>query len=78
LRILQSFDPSLRLLVAHGRSDLVTPYGVSRYLIDQLPSSGTSERTQFRAYRGGHMFYLDPDSRRAFTNEAAEFYQAAR
>jgi carboxypeptidase C (cathepsin A) len=78
LRILQSLDPSLRLLVAHGRSDLVTPYGVSRYLIDQLPSSGTSERTQFRAYRGGHMFYLDPGSRRAFTTEATEFYQAAR
>src|SRR3546814_5021986 len=32
LRSLLALHPRLRLLVAHGRSDLVTPYGISRYL----------------------------------------------
>jgi carboxypeptidase C (cathepsin A) len=75
LRILLAFDPSFRLLIAHGRSDLVTPYGVSRYVLDQLPEIGGPGRTQFKLYRGGHMFYFDKDARRAFAAEAKDFYQ---
>ncbi len=75
LRVLLAFDPSFRLLVVHGRSDLVTPYGVSRYLIDQLPPIGAPGRTQFKAYRGGHMFYFDAASRAAFGADAKAFYQ---
>jgi carboxypeptidase C (cathepsin A) len=75
LRILLAFEPSFRLLIAHGRSDLVTPYGVSRYVLDQLPEIGTPGRTQLKLYRGGHMFYFSTDSRRAFMADAMEFYQ---
>jgi len=30
-----------------------------------------------KTYRGGHMLYLDPASRKAFTADAAAFYKAA-
>jgi carboxypeptidase C (cathepsin A) len=62
-------------MIAHGYSDMVTPYAATRYVLDHLPPSGDPARTQLKLYRGGHMFYLDPDSRRAFSAEAKAFYQ---
>ena len=76
IRALLSLTPSFRLLVAHGYSDMVTPYAVSRYVLDHLPPIGDAGRAALRLYRGGHMFYLDGDSRRAFTADAKAFYQA--
>jgi len=75
LRELLALSPSFRLLVAHGRTDLVTPYGVSRYVLDHLPDMGAPDRAQLKLYRGGHMFYFDADSRRGFTADAKSFYQ---
>src|SRR5262249_50303215 len=37
LRELLALIPSFRLLVAHGYSDMVTPYAASRYVLDHLP-----------------------------------------
>jgi len=51
---------------------------VSRYLVDQIAPVGVSGRAQVKAYRGGHMFYFDAESRRAFTEEARNFYRIAR
>jgi carboxypeptidase C (cathepsin A) len=76
LRSLLTLDPSFRLLVVHGYTDLVTPYAVSRYVLDHLPDFPNPERAQLRVYRGGHMFYIDPGSRRAFTADAKAFYLA--
>jgi carboxypeptidase C (cathepsin A) len=76
LRELLALSPSFRLLVAHGRTDFVTPYGVSRYVLDHLPDMGTPDRVQLKLYRGGHMFYFDAESRRAFASDAKNFYQA--
>jgi carboxypeptidase C (cathepsin A) len=76
LRELLAFSPSFRLLVAHGRTDLVTPYGVSRYVLDHIPDIGAPDRAQLKLYRGGHMFYFDADSRRSFAADAKNFYQA--
>ena len=76
LRELLALSPSFRLLVAHGRTDFVTPYGVSRYVLDHLPDMGTPDRAQLKLYRGGHMFYFDADSRRGFAADAKSFYQA--
>ena len=75
IRTLLAFDPSFRLLVAHGRSDLVTPHGVTRYVLDNIPPIGGPGRVQLKLHRGGHMFYFDAAARRAFTREAAEFYR---
>jgi carboxypeptidase C (cathepsin A) len=74
LRVLLAFTPSFRLVIAHGYSDMVTPYAMSRYVLDHIPSY--EGRTALKLYRGGHMFYLDPDSRKAFTNDARTIYQA--
>jgi carboxypeptidase C (cathepsin A) len=78
LRELLALVPSFRLLVAHGYSDMVTPYAASRYVLDQLPPTGDPSRTQLRLYRGGHMFYIDPESRRTFSADAKAFYQASQ
>jgi carboxypeptidase C (cathepsin A) len=75
MRDLLSVDPSLRILVAHGYSDMVVPYAVSRYVIDHLPQLGTPGRVELKLYRAGHMFYLDDTPRRAFTTDARTFYQ---
>jgi carboxypeptidase C (cathepsin A) len=48
---------------------------VSRYELDHLPQIGDPGRTELKLYRGGHMFYLDADSRRSFSDEAKAFYQ---
>jgi carboxypeptidase C (cathepsin A) len=75
LRELLALNPSLTVLIAHGRSDLVTPYGITRYLLDHTPEIGADNRTQLKLYRGGHMYYLDAGSRAAFTADAAAFYR---
>jgi carboxypeptidase C (cathepsin A) len=77
LRTLLALTPSFRLLVAHGYSDMVTPYAASRYVLDHLPQMGDPTRAQLRLYRGGHMLYLDPGSRHAFSSDAKAFYQEA-
>jgi carboxypeptidase C (cathepsin A) len=75
LRELLALQPSFRLLIAHGYSDMVTPYGVSRYVLDHLPPLDHPDRAQLRVYRGGHMFYMDAGSRKAFTADASAFYR---
>jgi len=77
LRVLLSFDMHFRLLIAHGMTDLVTPYGDTRYLLDHLPNAEPPGRAQLKLYRGGHMLYLYSSSREAFSKDAAAFYKAA-
>src|SRR5215471_15792755 len=78
LRELLAFIPSFRLLVAHGYSDMVTPYAASRYALDHLPPMGDPSRTQLLLYRGGHMFYTNAESRKAFSADAKAFYQSTQ
>jgi carboxypeptidase C (cathepsin A) len=75
LRTLLAFSPSFRLLIAHGYSDIVTPYGMTRYILDHMPVFDPPGRVQLKLYRGGHMLYMDPNSRKAFTADAAAFYK---
>jgi carboxypeptidase C (cathepsin A) len=77
LRTLLAFGPSFRLLIAHGLADMVTPYGMTRYVLDHLPQTDKPGRAQLRLYRGGHMLYLDAQSRKAFSADAAAFYRNA-
>ena len=76
LRVLLALTPSFRLMIAHGYSDMVTPYAVTRYVLDHLPVAEGGERTQLKLYRGGHMFYLDPASRKAFSADARTIFAA--
>jgi len=76
LRVLLAFSPSFRLLIAHGVSDMVTPYAMTRYVLDHMPPANPPGRTQLKLYRGGHMFYLDQQSRQTFSADAAAFYRS--
>jgi len=42
-------------------------------VLDHLPPF--EGRATQKLYRGGHMFYLDPASRKAFTADARALYQ---
>ena len=75
IRTLLSFSPSFKLMIAHGYSDMVTPYGMTRYVLDHLPQIGAPGRTRLNLYRGGHMFYIDPQSRKAFSADAAAYFR---
>jgi carboxypeptidase C (cathepsin A) len=77
LRTLLAFSPSFRLLIAHGVSDMVTPYSMTRYVLDHMPPADPPGRAQLKIYRGGHMLYLDPQSRKGFSADAAAFYRNA-
>jgi len=74
LRELFALTPSFRLMIAHGYSDMATPYAVSRYVLEHMPASVEEERAELKLYRGGHMFYIDPQSRKAFTTDARTMY----
>ncbi|HET9717029.1 MAG TPA: carboxypeptidase [Pseudolabrys sp.] len=76
LRILLAFTPSFRLLIAHGYSDMVTPYAMTQYVLDHMPAFDPPGRVQLKLYRGGHMLYLDRQSRHAFSRDAASYYRA--
>jgi carboxypeptidase C (cathepsin A) len=78
IRELLALIPSFRLLIVHGYSDMVTPYAASRYVLDHLPPIGDPSRAQLKLYRGGHMFYIDQDSRKAFSADAKAFYQSTQ
>ncbi|MCV9965770.1 carboxypeptidase [Pararhizobium sp. BT-229] len=74
LRDLLSVIPQLSVLATHGYSDALTPYGFSRYVVDHLPPDLVSGRVTMKLYRGGHMFYTAPASRKAFFHDARSFY----
>jgi carboxypeptidase C (cathepsin A) len=77
IRTLLAFSPSFRLLIAHGYADMVTPYAMTRYVLDHLPPIGAAGRVRLTLYRGGHMFYIDPQARKNFSTDAAAFFRAA-
>ena len=77
LRNALAADRDLQALVAHGASDLVTPYFGSQLILDQLPVYGSADRLKLTVYGGGHMFYSRDASRRAFREDAQALYRAA-
>jgi carboxypeptidase C (cathepsin A) len=73
LRQLLSINPSFRVLIAQGYSDLVTPYAVNKYVIEHLPDT-IRGRVALQLYRGGHMLYTRQSSRIEFSADAKAFY----
>ncbi|MGH6829960.1 MAG: S10 family peptidase [Methylocella sp.] len=70
LKRAMALDPSLRVLVAHGLTDQVTPYFASKILIDQVPPMGDLDRLRLKVYGGGHMPYLDGKPRAGLRDDA--------
>jgi carboxypeptidase C (cathepsin A) len=74
IRELLSVNPQLRMLIAQGYSDLVTPYMVSRYIVEHIPRSVRQDRLSLKVYQGGHMLYTSREPRAAFTEDARQFF----
>jgi carboxypeptidase C (cathepsin A) len=70
----RTLNPELKVLVTHGYNDLATPYSHSQFLIGQLPPIEKARPIEFKVYRGGHMMYMRPASRRALTSNARALY----
>ncbi len=70
----RTLSPGLKVFVAHGYTDLVTPYSVSRFLLDQLSPIDTARPIEMHVYRGGHMMYMRPPSRHALFKDVAALY----
>lgn len=77
LRTALASDRRARVLIAHGASDLVTPYFANKLILDQLPAYGAPERARLAVYGGGHMFYSRDASRRELKRDAEALYRAA-
>lgn len=73
LRRALASNGQLRALIAHGYTDLVTPYLASRYLVGHMPKA-LAERVSLPRYPGGHMMYMRPDSRAALAADARALY----
>jgi carboxypeptidase C (cathepsin A) len=75
LRFAMSMNPDMKVLIAHGYYDMVTPYFSSERLVEQmklLPEQ--REQLCIRHFGGGHMFYTWEESRRAFRDWVRRFY----
>jgi carboxypeptidase C (cathepsin A) len=77
LRATLAADPLVRVMVAHGATDLVTPYFANQLILDQLPAFGSPDRVKFAVYGGGHMFYSQDASRAQLRDDAAALFRAA-
>ena len=77
LREALALDTRLRVLVAHGLFDLVTPYFATRLIFRQIPESVGGDRVRFVTYPGGHMFYT-VDASRAALRDAMRALSEAR
>ena len=77
LKQAMALDPKFRVLVAHGLTDLVTPYFASELLLRQLPAYGGENRAVLTTYPGGHMFYTRDASRAAFRADAEKLIREA-
>ena len=71
----RTLNRNLKVFVAHGYTDLVTPYGVSQFLVDQLEPIDGARPIDVRVYRGGHMMYMRPASRALLTKDVRALYE---
>jgi carboxypeptidase C (cathepsin A) len=76
LRAALALDKRVRVLAAHGATDMVTPYFETQLILDQLPAYGSPDRIELKVYGGGHMFYSRDTSRRALRNDAEALFRA--
>jgi len=71
-------NPALKLFIAHGYTDLVTPYALSKYLIGQLRPIEGAAPVELRVYRGGHMMYFRTPSREQLSRDVRRMYEASQ
>ncbi|MBP2298216.1 S10 family peptidase [Azospirillum picis] len=73
-----TLQPSLRVLIVHGRTDLITPYMASRWVASrlELPPDGR-DRVAVTVHPGGHMMYTRPEGRAGLAADARALIESA-
>jgi carboxypeptidase C (cathepsin A) len=74
LREALALDPKLKVLIAHGMTDTITPFFATQYIIDHVPEFGDASRLQLKVYPGGHMNYTRDGSRAMLRADAMKLY----
>jgi carboxypeptidase C (cathepsin A) len=74
LRQTLALDPKLRVIIAHGMTDLACPYFVSKLLLDEIPPAEDRSRVLLKLYPGGHMFYTHPANLKVFSEDVRAMY----
>lgn len=70
--------PGMRVLIAHGRTDLVTPYMASRWVATNLElPAGARDRVRVTVQEGGHMMYTRAPERARLAADARALVEAA-
>jgi carboxypeptidase C (cathepsin A) len=67
-------NPRLKVLVAHGYTDIACPYFADVIALDQIPAVAGRNEVRAGVYPGGHMFYNRPESLAMFTADARGNY----
>jgi carboxypeptidase C (cathepsin A) len=71
-----TLNPALQVLSLAGVDDLATPFYQTERDLTRLP--GLAPRFTVRTYVGGHMTYLDDDSRAVEKADLVAFYAASQ
>jgi len=66
-------NPSMRVLVASGFYDLVTPFFDAEYTLNRHDIK--AEQIDYKYYTGGHMMYVNEPSRVQLLKDSREFIQ---
>jgi carboxypeptidase C (cathepsin A) len=77
LQAARSVDPHMRVLIAHGMFDLITPYFGTARMLRLLPQMPDAAPVELSVYPGGHMFYFTDQSRAALHNDAKAVFDPA-
>ena len=78
LRSGMTFNPHLKVLIAHGLFDLVTPYFASAYAIDQMHlDPAVRPNIVLKTYAAGHMIYTHTAAREALFRDTEAFFRDA-
>ena len=74
-----SLNPYLKVFLASGYYDAVTPFLQTDLDIESMPLVDPRIRENLvrRYYKSGHMIYLDNESRAEMKKDLANFYQSA-
>ena len=74
-----ALNPYLRVFVANGYFDAVTPFFQTVLDLENMPLNDSQTRRNLTTgyYPSGHMIYLDNESRSAMKTELARFYEEA-
>jgi carboxypeptidase C (cathepsin A) len=77
LRSAMALDRRMLTMVAHGYTDVVTPYFGTTLLLNQIPDYAPGGRIRQVTYAGGHMFYARDASRRRFRDDVERLLKDA-